>query len=352
MINLRFNYPVSPQQYSLMEQSLRALPVDAGLLEFDPGNGTAYDKEIAAQWLSKPGYPVTPDAVQLACGGHHAVMAICIAAGLANQTVIADAYTYNGFISIASLLKIKLVACPMDADGMLPHELEQLVKTHNAKAVYLTPTIHNPLAFTMPLQRRLQLAEVARKTDILIIDDDAYGFLDADAPLSFAHLAPERAFYIYSFAKPFAPGIKLSYIIAPPQLRDALSGTIRVSSSGPVAIMIKLVNQWITGGDMQNTINHKRQQSMEKQAVVNAYLSGTGYVTQPSACHIWLPLPGGVNSGSFSQALLDRGVDVVPGQAYKVGDIAMPDGIRIAFGSATIDELKAGLQIISALLKG
>jgi len=272
MINLRFNYPISARQYELVQQSLNNLPVNTELLELEPPNGYPQDKEIAALWLSKPGYAVLPDDVLMACGGHHAVTAISIATGLANQTVIVDAYTYNGFISIAALLKITLVACPMDAEGMLPQELEQLIAAHNAKAIYLTPTIHNPLAFTMPLQRRQQIAEVARKHDVLIIDDDAYGFLDADAPVSFAHLAPERAFYIYSFAKPFAPGIKLSYIIVPQQWRNAVSGTIRVTSSGPISIMIKLVNEWISNGQLQNTIDYKRQQAVQKQAIVQEYL--------------------------------------------------------------------------------
>lgn len=350
MINLRFNYPISAGQYNLVQQSLNNLPVNAELLELEPPNGYLQDKEIAAQWLSKPDHSVLPADVLMACGGHHAVTVISIATGLAHQTVIVDAYTYNGFISIASLLKIKLVACPMDADGMLPQQLEQLIATHNAKAIYLTPTIHNPLAFTMPLQRRLQIVEVARKADILIIDDDAYGFLDAEAPLSFAHLAPERAFYIYSFAKPFAPGIKLSYIITPPQWRDAVSGTIRVSSSGPISIMIKLVNEWINSGDMQKAIDYKRQQAVQKQAIVREYLQGTGYVTQPLAFHLWLPLPAGVSSSAFSGELLNKGVDVVPGAAYKTGNIDMPDGIRIAFGSASEDELKTGLRIIGELL--
>lgn len=351
MIDLRFNYPVLDSQHTLLQTALATMPPLKDYLCMEPPGGHFVDKQIAAQWLSRTGISIAPQTVAICCGGHHALTVICLAANLSGQSVIVDPLTYNGFIGIASLLNITLIPCPIDNEGMEPDALAKLCENPAVKAIYLTPTIHNPLAFIMPLTRRQEIVAVARQADKLLIDDDAYGFLDPHAPASFAHLAPERGFFIYSLAKPVAPGVKTAYMLVPPQWQQAVANTVRVTSSGSVTLLTKLVSHWITTGVVRDLIDQKRQQAIQKQELVKRIFNGVTYTTQPTSYHIWFPLPASADPQQVGEELLAKGVDVVTSQGYQVGPVPSHKGIRVALGNVTDEQvLEKGLRLVANTL--
>lgn len=348
MIDLRFNYPVLDSQHQQLQQALAALVPNEAYLRMEPVGGHLANKQVGADWLARPDYAVDPEAVFITCGGHHALTVLCLAANLSGQSVIVDPLTYNGFIGLALMLGITLIPCPIDNHGMDPAELERLCLHPTVKAVYLTPTIHNPLAFTMPLTRRLDIVDVARKVDVLLIDDDAYGFLDPNAPVSFAHLAPERAFFIYSFAKPIAPGVKTAFMLVPSQWRHSVATVIRSTSSGSVSLFATVIGNWITSGALSELIGQKQQLASQKQALVNRIFEGYAYTTQPTSYHVWLPLHESVESQKVGELLFRQGVDVVTSQAYQVGQEKGHNGLRIALGNVTDEQiLEQGLAIVA-----
>ena len=97
----------------------------------------------------------------------------------------------------------------------------------------------------VPLARRRALVAVARERDLTLLDDDAYGFLEADPPPNLARLAPERAFYVLSFSKPVAPGFKLSFLVTPPTLRAQTTAAIRQTASGAAPLWAELILGWL-----------------------------------------------------------------------------------------------------------
>ncbi|TAI64222.1 aminotransferase class I/II-fold pyridoxal phosphate-dependent enzyme [Bradyrhizobium sp. Leo170] len=88
----------------------------------------------------------------------------------------------------------------MDEHGVVPTALDAACRRHAPKAVYLVPTIHNPTTATMPLSRREEVAEILRRNDVLLLEDDAYGPLEPDA-VPLASLIPERTYFMASLSK-------------------------------------------------------------------------------------------------------------------------------------------------------
>ncbi|GAB3826164.1 PLP-dependent aminotransferase family protein [Hymenobacter jeollabukensis] len=353
MIDLRYNYPVLPAHHELFRQALAALPPDEAYLLMEPPGHYAADRAVAAAWLARPGFSIDPDTVHLGCGGHHALVAILLAAQLAGRTVVVDAVAYNGFLLLARRFGVQLVACPLDADGMEPAALERLCRQHRAAAVYLTPTVHNPLGLVMPLARRRELVEVARRADVLLIDDDAYGFLQPEAPPSFAQLAPERSFYIFSLAKAVAPGAKLSYIVAPPQWREELINAIRTLTGGSVMLLTRLLGTWAQNGQLAQLIADKQREARRRQALAAAALRGLPYQAQPTSFHLWLPLPATADVPALERQLLARGVEVVTSAAYQLSSNPAHNGLRLALGNIADDALLTrGLSLVADTVLG
>ena len=315
-----------------------------------PG-GHADDKNVAAFWLSKPDFPIDQDSVVIACSGHQALSVIILATGLACGKVLVDPVTYNGFLSLASMFNIKLIPCPIDEDGLKPDAIAALCEENDIKAVYLMPTIHNPLCYIMPLQRRKEIVEVARQFDLVLIDDDAYGFLAPETLPGFAHLAPERSFYIYSFSKILAPGIKTCYIIVPEKWETQTTNAVWMTSSGSVTLYNRLVSNWIKSGVVEKVIEEKRLVATEKQKVAASVFHKHSYLTQATSYHIWLPLAKSVNAYQFGENLSVKGVDVVTSAAYNFSRDANYNGIRIALGNVSDEKiLIQGLTIIEESL--
>ncbi len=354
MIDLRFNYPVLDAQHAEFFTSLAALPPSPDYLRMPPPGGHPADRAVAAQWLSRPGFAVNPEWLQLGCGGHQALAAIVLATRLAGCTVAVDAITYNGFLALAGQFNINVVACAFDEAGMLPDALVALCRAHAIRAIYLMPTLHNPLTLVMPLARREALVQVAREFGLLVLDDDAYGFLEPSPPPSFAHLAPERGFLIYSLAKVVAPGVKLAYIVAPPAYQTALGAAIRATSSGTSVLFARYVSALITNGKLAQLIEEKRHEARRRQAIARQVLGPTAaYHTRPTSFHLWWPLPGSTNVAALGETLLTHGVDVVTSLVYQADPARPQPGIRLALGSVPDDAtLTEGLRIVARHLPG
>ncbi|RTQ49619.1 PLP-dependent aminotransferase family protein [Hymenobacter gummosus] len=347
MIDLRYNYPVLPEQHEQFRAALAALPPAPDYLDTAPPDGYPADRQAAATWLALPDYPVEAAQVQLGTGGHQALLAVALAARLAGRTVVADAVTYNGFLSLAAQLSITVLPCPMDADGMLPAALDELCRRQSVRAVYLMPTLHNPLTTVMPLARRQELVAVARQHDLLLLDDGAYGFLEPRELPSLAHLAPERGFFVYSMSKPVGPGLKLAYLLAPAAYRPALTDAMR-ASSGSAVLFARLASRWLADGTLARLIARKQEVARQRQAVVQRVLGTLPYLTRPASFHIWLPLPAGTDLPALLTRLQAQGVEVLSSASYQVSPEQPQPGLRLALGAIHDEaELAEGLRRVA-----
>lgn len=365
MIDLRLNYPLLPGQGETLRLALADLAADADrcaeTLALPPYEGLAADCVAGAAWLSSLGGPaaegaaaVAPEAVLLGTGGHHAVLTALLAVGApGGGVVVTDPLTYPGLIAQAAMLGIRLVACPGDADGMDPDALRAICEREgkSVRLVYLMPTLHNPLGAVMPLERRRALVAVARERDFTLLDD-AYGFLEAAPPPGLARLAPERAFQVVSFSKPFGPGLKLSYLVTPPAWRERAVNVIRQTVSGAAPLWAGLVTGWLADGTLARLLAAKRAEAARRQAAAREVFAGLDYAAHPTGFHGWLRLPAGADADALHAGLLADGVDTVPASAFAVERATAPAALRVALGQEPDDARReAGLRRVAQAVR-
>src|SRR5690606_14622163 len=140
--------------------------------------------------------------------------------------------TYPGIRSIAAQLRLRLAGLPMDGDGILPDAFAAACERDRPKALYLNPTLHNPLTLTMPAARRAEIAAVAQRYRVPIVEDDAYGFIPADGPAPLAAHAPDLTWHIGGLSKCIGAGLRLAYVAAPDDSRAlwSFAGAMRAGS--------------------------------------------------------------------------------------------------------------------------
>lgn len=351
-IDLQLNYPIVDGLGKLLKSTMeQALSDMADPIPVCKAGGDEEDRAVGAKWLSQPDYPLTFKNVFIGTGGHNSLITALLSARLINKVIATDEFTYSNFKSIAELLGLKIIPCAADEQGMMPSSLAEACKTAAVDAVYLMPTIHNPLGTVMPLPRREEIIAVARNKNLLIIEDDAYGFLADDILPSFFHLAPERSFYIYSFSKPLAQGIKTSYLLAPDLYAEQVIETSRLTGSTASTLLVATLRKLITSGALRSVIDAKKTEGSLRQWKATSLLSDYKVLGHKNGWHFWIPLPPSVQSARLGNILLERGVAVVSSNKFAVDETNHTQGIRVALGGEPdFDRVLEGIGIIREAL--
>ncbi|HVF50685.1 MAG TPA: PLP-dependent aminotransferase family protein [Pyrinomonadaceae bacterium] len=314
--------------------------------------GAERHRRAAAAWIGRAGFPVSFAQTLICSGAQHATSVALATLLEPGDTLLTEHVTYPGIKALATLLRLQLRGLPVDSAGLQPEAFEAACRAGRVKALYCVPTLHNPTASIMPEDRRREIARIAREYDVVIIEDDVYGFLPHDAPLPIAAHAPEQTYYITSTSKSIAPGLRIGYMVAPAEAFERLSTTIRTTTWEAAPLMAELVTKWIEDGTADATVRWKRSETQARQSLATGIL-GDFYEAPPHvSCHIWLQLPEPWRSADFAAQAQKRGVIVTPSEAFVVGRGASPHAVRVCLGSPRRRlQLERGLQILSELLQ-
>ena len=143
----------------------------------------------------------------------------------AGDRVIVEEPTYLAAIQIFRSYEAELIPVKGDEQGYDPEALEEALKEHRPKLIYLISTFHNPTGITYPVERRRKVAELAAKYDCYVIEDDPYGDLrySGERVPALQTFDPERVVYLGSFSKIIAPGLRTGYaVVNNPEVRQKM----------------------------------------------------------------------------------------------------------------------------------
>src|SRR5215468_5496851 len=186
-IDFEFNYPLLPQQSAMIAKSLAGLERPEGLeiaLRPATSTGTQAARSISASFLARKGWAPNADHLVFTSNGRQCIAATLAALVPAGGRCGVEALTYPFIKGIAARLGVTLVPLALDADGVRPDAVQKAHREAHLSAIYIQPTIQNPLGITMPGERRADLLRVVEKLGLTVIEDTVYGFLDDEVPLA------------------------------------------------------------------------------------------------------------------------------------------------------------------------
>lgn len=261
-----FNSYVQDAMNELLKskQSLR-------LFEYTSPIGSTHQLKIGAKWLSLAGVSCSYHNVLISNGGQNALCGILSSLFQAGDKIGTDPLIFSGFKTSAKMLGIQLVPIPMEDNEMSSEHLEQYCKTEGLKGLYLIPDFQNPTTHTLSLERRKAIAAVAKKYDLIIIEDAINSLLAEKPPTAIASLLPEQTLYVSSLSKVICPGIRIAFIYTPERYKATLvrglyNINLMVSPfNAEVACMI------IDSTDCAHILNERRQMTMARNQKEGLY---------------------------------------------------------------------------------
>ncbi len=356
-IDLSMNVPPQPVEANLdlrIAQGLEAIQTQSSFsafLNYQRPGGSDEERAIAASWL-RPRVPEASAGRLVIYPGNQAILFnALLSLASPGDVVLTEALTFPGMKAAAETLGVRLVGVAMDEEGVLPDALRAACRAHAPKAVYLTPTLHNPTTATMSAERREIVADIIRRAGTALIEDDAYGLLEPAVP-PIATLIPERTWLAVGLSKCIAPALRVSYLLAPDasaeqQMRRNLQATMQM----PPPLMVALVTHWLRTGVADKIILAIRHEATGRQLLARKLLKGIAYAARASGHHLWLPLPRPWSRTEFLAHALRHGLAVVGDDAFSTDGAAAP-GVRVSLGAArNRAELAQALELLAGALR-
>jgi DNA-binding transcriptional MocR family regulator len=265
------------------------------------------------------------------------------------DTVCVEALAYPGFLALAAHRGIHVQPVAMDEDGILPESFETACKTHRPKALYCTPTFHNPTIATVPLSRRRRLVEIARRHGVAIIEDDAYGALPRMPVPPLAALAPDCVYHIAGLSKCLSPALRIAYLVVPDaRIQARIADAIRAFAGMASPLSAAIATRWMDDGVADGILAAIRDESSARQAIAARLLPAAK--SDPECFHAWLKLPKDWTAGALASRARLHGVGLVTADVFATAKA--PEAVRIGLGAPrTRNELTHGLEILADLLQ-
>lgn len=351
VVDLSMNIPPPPAGVDLddllrqgVSQVLLHSDVDL-LMTYHLGGGGQADREAGAMWLQPILGEVDIGQVVVCPGAQSALAALILAHTVPGEAILAEPLAYPGLLSAANQLGRRVVAVEVDRDGMLPEALAVAAHHQRARLVYLNPTLHNPTTRTVPPARRAALAEVLRRLDLRLIEDDPYWRFSAQALQPLAHYAPQHTFYVSTLSKCLLPGLRTAYVVVPPgPQQDHLLVALRAFVLMSTPLMTALTTQWIHDGTAAALLDGIRAEAWARQELAHRTL-GDSSLAGAGGIHIWKALPMHWQAGDFVQKAREQGLAVVAQDAFATkGTRPAQAHIRISLGRA-----RSRFELVNAL---
>lgn len=353
LIDLVFNMPGSEGDPDMLRAGLRRLAAAGDLeamLRYQPHGGRPHERRIIAESLAPALGSIDPERLLITSGGQHGLALVCLGLLRHGTAIAVDPLIYPGFKSAAALQGINLV--PVDGAGgvMDPEDLERKARAGGLQAIYLMPTVQNPLGAVMDGTTRFRLIDVARRHELLIIEDAAYAFLETNPPPSLVTLAPERTIHVGGVSKSLATGLRLGYLIAPERCLDGLLEAIRATIWNAPALISGLVTGWIEDGTLARSEEKRRRDGAAYQRICQDVLSERIILAHPNAGFAWLPLEKGMRTAPIVTSLKEQGLSVTGAEPFAT-TVAVPQALRLAFGGMPVAELGVALQTVRQTIR-
>jgi DNA-binding transcriptional MocR family regulator len=345
----------------------QALREESGTaLQYGATEGYQPLREQLGAFMAAKGAVVAPDELIVTTGSQQALDLVGKTLINPGDKVIVEGPTFLATIQCFRLYGAQVIAAPIDEHGVKTDELEQLMAEHRPKFVYLIPTFGNPSGATLSLARRNKVLELAVRYQTPVVEDDPYGdlYFGVAPPPSLlalsAQVSGSRDWLVHcgSLSKVLSPGLRLGWMIAPPELLARATMCKQFSDANTSTFAQTTAAQYLKAGRMSATLAHVRQvYAGRAQAMGQALqreLGGAIEFTQPGGgLFFWARLTGADgklrDAGEFARRAIEKGVAFVPGAPFYASN---PDRstLRLSFATADVAKIEEGVARLGQAL--
>ncbi|HEX2643215.1 MAG TPA: PLP-dependent aminotransferase family protein [Thermoanaerobaculia bacterium] len=332
---------------------------DRRVLQYGPPSRVV--QEHIVELMAGRGVRCRPEQIFLTSGAQQAMDLMARLLLDPGGTVLIEETVYDGLQMVIRTYQPRILTVPTSAEtGLDVDAVEALLARGERPAfLYVITDGHNPLGGSVSAEKRQRLVELARRHELPILEDDAYGNLHYEAnPLPALRALEDRwVFYLGSFSKILAPGLRVGWVVVPEELVPVLRALkhgmdVDTSSFSQLSLAAYLAAGHLPGHVEKIRAEYRRRRDALLEAL-ETYFGGRALWNRPGmGIFVWLELPPGTDSAALLRGAIEReGVAFSPGQAFAVQGSAHADHcVRLSFANLQPEQMEEGARRLARAL--
>lgn len=274
------------------------------------------------------------------------------------DTVLVEQPTYLCALDVFRSYGANFASVEMDEDGMKMDALEEALKANpNTKLIYTVPNFQNPTGRTMTEERRKQLAELAEKYDVYVLEDNPYGeirFAGQHVPSVKSFDKSGHVFYMSTFSKTLAPGFRLGWLVADKAVVNKLTVLKQSADLHTDNLAQFAVAQFFADNDVDAHVKeisalYGKRKDLMLEGIKKYFPEGVKYTDPEGGMFLWVEVPGVDDTVELFKECLEHDVAFVPGDPFFAGEV-QPGAFRLNYSNMKEDQIEVGLKRLGAAL--
>lgn len=320
--------------------------------ESDPAGTTAYGTSIGyprlRAWIADR-HGVEPERVIVTNGSMQADAFLFEHLVRSGDEVIVERPTYDRTLLSLRGRGARLHAVQLESDGIDTRALERLLaEGARPRLAHIIPNFQNPAGYTLSLQKRGELLRLAAEYDFTVFEDDPYVALrfSGETLPTMLSIDPERVLYASSFSKTVCPGIRVGYLVGPPDTIGEIAKLATGTYISPNMVSQSIVYEFCASGAIERSIETVKAALRARAEALGEALARelpeAEFVTPEGGYFMWVTLPEGTDVATLFTAAGERGVAFVKGT-----DFLLEGGentLRMAYSGVTVEQIEEGVK--------
>lgn len=254
----------------------------------------------------------------------------------------------------------EVIPVPMDGEGMMCDNLEAIIEKEKPGFIYVDSSFNNPTGCEMSMERRKKILELSYRYRIPVLEEDEGSELyyeDRSMPSIKSMDTEGNVIYMYSFSLTMAPGIGLSFILAPDVIIDRMKNMVSLHTSNPDWISQKVLLEYMKSGVFFRRLDDFRQVCREKRDIMCGCLDdvkerfGIEYSVPRGGVYLWLRIPGEINARELLKLCQKKGMTFMPGYVFYSEKSLGKNNLRMNYSYPAADEIRRGMEIFTEALE-
>ncbi len=331
-------------------------PAGARSVQYSVSEGDPELRERLAELVRARGAEALGEDVLVTTGSQQALDLIATALLDPGDTVLVERPCYLAALQLFLMSGAKVVSVPCEDDGLVPEALEAAIREHRPKLLYTVPTFQNPTGVTLSLERRQEVARLAEREGVWVVEDDPYGELRYHGkPLPLLKTCgPGRVIYVSSLSKILAPGLRLGWLLCPPSLRPALLVAKQAKDLHTSTVDQRAAAEYLTTRALPSHIERLRKVYRPRldtmlEALPQVLPVGSCWTRPAGGMFVWVELPPGADALALLPKAVEQGVAFVPGAPF-FAEKERRNSLRLSFATLSPKQISEALRRLQAAM--
>ena len=328
------------------------------ILQYGASEGYMPLRQTAAKHIRRYGIEATADNITVISGGQQAIDLTCKAFLNKGDAVLVEDPTYLALLHILKTYEAKAYGVKSGESGIDVADLEEKIIRYNPKFIYLVPTFSNPTGRTIPIENRKQIAELAAKYNVIILEDDPYSELRYEGerlPSIKSFDKAGRVIFATSFSKTVSPGLRCGVCVADKEITAKIVLGKQATDVHTSLLSQAIVNRYLNKGLFDQNLEgmipyYKEKKNLMVDAIKEYMPEQFKYSNPMGGLFIWGEFDADIDTGELFIEGVKRKVAYVPGVSF-FADGKTKNCLRLNFSMAKVSEIEKGIKVLGDFYK-